>query len=154
MIHKTTSIYRLLLQELFFSNTYDAYGYHESFQVENENQKAESDSNCKTKSFFLYIMCEYLPMLYEATAYCLSQTKFYICVVLVMPNVYQSEAEALKEHIPIPILLWWYKFTGEHTERICGDVKCFVTNDRHLFNHPSTKVIFLADRFRQNDVIF
>ncbi len=48
----------------------------------------------------------------------------------------KAEAEVMK----YPIILWWTGFTGEKGAiKQCGDVRCFVTVDRHYRNHPQTK---------------
>lgn len=63
-------------------------------------------------------------------------------------------ADAIKETIKHPIIMWWSKFTGQkYDERVCGDVTCVFTEDRHYKNHPNTKVfMFYGSDFSINDL--
>lgn len=52
-----------------------------------------------------------------------------------------SDVDEKKNAIVDPILLWWTEFTLETgTVKNCGDVQCFMTNQRKYKDHPLTEV--------------
>ena len=52
-----------------------------------------------------------------------------------------KSASSMEPNIGDPIILWWTDGSDQPDEdRICGDVRCFITGNRSYMNNPLTKV--------------